>query len=190
DEDAVADDRCAALLAAAGDTDGDVLRQAAVVSDAAFGREDDAAVMADVEAFADLAVGGEADAGDDLEQLLGEQHERPREPRAPEKRARKAVDAACPEALREEHGAQGRIGRHAVAAEIAIQMTPPGAVVELQMRAVADLEPGGACFLPSRLAHRRAAALRADSAWCDADRRCHDRHRAPAPPCALPQGRL
>src|SRR5438067_507787 len=70
DEDPVADGRCAAPFGAAGDADGDVLRQAAVMADAGVRGEDDRAVVPDVEPVADLALRRDADAGGHLHQLL------------------------------------------------------------------------------------------------------------------------
>src|SRR5260221_12516324 len=106
DEHAVADGGRAAPFGTAGDADGDVLRQAAVMADARLGGEDDRAVMADVEAIADLALRRQADAGEHFHQLLRDRPEGPAQRRealgALERGARSAVHAACPETLRQE----------------------------------------------------------------------------------------
>src|SRR5205085_6719812 len=83
DEDPIADGWRAAVVASTRDADGDVLRQAAVMADARFRRDDDRAVVPDVNAVADLALRRNADAGDDLDELLRRQHERGEERAAP-----------------------------------------------------------------------------------------------------------
>src|SRR3954462_14095301 len=114
DEYPVADGRRAAIVAAARDANGDVLREAAVVADACFRREDDRAIVPDVEPVADLALRRDADAGDDFHELLRRDDER-REQRATLQRAsRYPVDGARPESLREEEGTERRVCGDAV----------------------------------------------------------------------------
>src|SRR5207244_976912 len=80
-------------------------REAAVMADARLAGEDDRAVMPDVQPVADLALCGDADAGDDLHQLLRNDGQRTGEGRAPRRGAPHSVDRARPESLRQKEGA-------------------------------------------------------------------------------------
>src|SRR6185503_7859737 len=131
DENPVADGRHAAARSLAGLAQGHVLLDGAVGADVAVA-EDDRAEAREIEAAADLGVAWNADAGGDLDDLLrhGSEHARHRLRRAAggqrlDQRARGAIDAARPKALREEDRAQARFACGAVAAVVEVEEAPP-----------------------------------------------------------------